>query len=53
MYDPKQAYYNRMTPATKVGLRRNNHQFRDSLGGCSSNYNDLSSSKGEKYSDKF
>jgi len=41
MYDPRQAYYNRMTPSAKRGLaRRENHQFSDSIGGCSSNYND-------------
>jgi hypothetical protein len=41
MYIPKEAYYARMTPAAKAGLRRReNHQFRDSIGGCSSNYNE-------------
>lgn len=41
MYDPRQAYYERMTPAAKAGLsRRKNHQFSDSIGGCSSNYRD-------------
>jgi hypothetical protein len=41
MYDPKQRYFERMTPSAKRGqARRESHQFRDSLGGCSSNYND-------------
>nr|WP_275754938.1 hypothetical protein [Sulfurimonas sp. SAG-AH-194-C21] len=41
MYDPKQAYFDRMTPARRVRLERiRGHQFTNSIGGCSSNYHD-------------
>ncbi len=38
-YDPKQAYQDRMTPAAKSRQHAiSNHQFRNSIGGDSSNY---------------
>lgn len=38
-YDPRQAYYDRMTPAARSGLAaRRNHQFSSDIGGSSSNY---------------
>jgi len=41
MYDPRAAYYERMNTNQKRGLaRRNRSKFRDSIGGCSSNYRD-------------
>ena len=40
-YDPRQAYYNRMTPSAKRGMaRQSQSMFADTLGGDSSNYND-------------
>ena len=40
-YDPRVAYYERMNVNQKNGLgRRNGSKFRDSIGGCSSNYRD-------------
>ena len=39
-YDPREAYYNRMTPAAKRGMARTSQSmFADTLGGDSSNYN--------------
>jgi hypothetical protein len=38
-YDPRQAYYDRMTPAAKAGQARiSQSQFADSIGGDASNY---------------
>lgn len=51
MYDPRAAYFNRMTSSAKTGRNsRKSHQYTNSIGGCSSNYNAW---KGEKYRDKF
>lgn len=38
-YDPQQAYFDRMTPASRsMYSARKNHQFADDIGGSSSNY---------------
>jgi hypothetical protein len=38
-YDPKQEYFNRMTPTARSAYnRRQSHQFANSIGGDSSNY---------------
>lgn len=38
-YDPQQAYFDRMNSTQRANLgRRQQHQFADSIGGCSANY---------------
>lgn len=40
-YDPRQAYYDRMTPSAKRGdARRRGSKYADSIGGDDSNYRD-------------
>ena len=39
MYDPRLAYYERQNSCQRAGTkRRESSKFRDSIGGCSSNY---------------
>ena len=41
MYDPKASYYERQNSCQRAGARRReSSKFRDSIGGCSSNYRD-------------
>ena len=38
-YDPQKAYFQRQTPTAQANrAARANHQFADSIGGCSANY---------------